>query len=202
MLNFKDKLQSQSKSLMVRFSSVFSPLPVKLFKLKRSMNEFITDYSNISVACDMTFKPYISYSCPLTHIKKYETISESLAYANVINFANRINYKIFKNAYKRYGKKLDMVSVIEGGKKDLRSYSRDDKSLHAHIGIEKPSHLMFSDFKKIIQEVWTDTNWGNQNNKITHLKSRLKYSNYQLKDSLDSLVLPATNLSLSWELTT
>ena len=118
MLNFKDKLQSQSKSLMVRFSSVFSPLPVKLFKLKRSMNEFITDYSNISVACDMTFKPYISYSCPLTNIKKYETISESLAYANVINFANRINYKIFKNAYKRYGKKLDMVSVIEGGKKD------------------------------------------------------------------------------------
>ncbi len=199
MLEFRYKLEKQSKSLMVRFSSVGSPLPTKLFKMKRSWTDYIEDYSNISVVCDLTLKQYISYSCPLTHTLKYEKISEGLAHYNCINFANRLNTKVYKNAYKRYGKKLDMVSVVEGGKKDLREYARDDKNIHAHIAVEKPEHLSFGEFKNIIQDCWTNTTWGKYITKITLLKSKTGYANYQIKDSLDSLVLPATNIKQSWE---
>ena len=201
MLEFKEKMQIQSKRLLVRFSSVVSPLPVKLFKERKSWTDFVDDYSNISVACDMTFKRCKKHICPLTKQTKWEYITESLAYANCVLFANRINYKIYKNAYKRYGKKLDMVCAIEGGRKDLRTRSREDKKLHAHICIEKPSGMNLTEFKKIIQECWTTTYWGNFYNKITNLRSRIAYSNYQLKDTLDSVVLPASNVSLSWELT-
>ena len=40
----KDYLQKKSKSLMVRFCSVGSPLPIKLFKLKESWTDFVNDY--------------------------------------------------------------------------------------------------------------------------------------------------------------
>lgn len=200
MLGFKKRLQEQSKRLLVRFSSVYSPLPVKLFKLRKSWGDFVNDYSNISVACDMTFKIYQKSLCPLTNKTSWDYITESLAYANVINFANRLNYRIYKNAYKRYGKKLDMVSVIEGGRKELRTSCKEDKNLHAHIGVELPAGMNLTEFKKIVQECWTDTYWGNYNNKITNIKSRSAYSNYQVKDNLDSLVLPASNVSMSWEL--
>ena len=200
MLGFKEKLQQQSRKLLVKFSSVYTPHPVKLFKLKKSWGDFINDYSNVSVACDMTFKTNQKYWCPLSNRFKWEYITESLAYANVINFANRINYKIYKNAYKRYGKKLDMVSVIEGGRKELRTRSKEDKKLHAHIAISLPTTMNFAEFKNAVHQCWTDTYWGNFNNKITQLQSKSAYANYQVKDNLDSLVLPATNLSLSWEL--
>jgi len=199
MLDFRSKLERQSKRFMVRFSSVCSPLPVKLYKQKISWINFIEDYSNISVVCDMTFKQYNSYLCPLTNTTKYETISEGLAQSNCINFANRINYKIYKNAYKRFGKKLDMVSVVEGGKKDLRNYATEHKKLHAHIGIEKPDHISFADFKNIIHECWTETIWGSYIQKITKLKSINGFSNYQIKDSLESIVLNATSVSYEWE---
>ena len=77
----------------------------------------------------------INFSSLCEKPTKYEKISEGLAHYNCINFANRLNTKVYKNAYKRYGKKLDMVSVVEGGKKDLREYARDDKNIHAHIQI-------------------------------------------------------------------
>ena len=197
----KDYLQRKSKSLMVRFSSVGSPLPIKLFKLKESWTDFVNDYSKISLSCDLTFKKGIQYLCPLTNQKKWSYISESYAYANCVNFANRLNYKIYKNAYKRYNKRLDMVCVIEGGKKDLRSYSKEDKRLHAHIGVELPTGYTFSEFREILLKCWNDTEWGNRQNQISYLRNRSAYSRYQIKDSLDSVVVEASNMSLSWELT-
>ena len=56
-----------------------------------------------------------------------------------------------------------------------------------------------SEFKNIIQDCWTNTTWGKYITKITLLKSKTGYANYQIKDSLDSLVLPATNIKQSWE---
>lgn len=198
---YKEILERQSKGLISRFSSVGSPLPIKLFKLKKTWTEFVSDYSKISVACDLTFKKGVQYMCPLTHNNNWTYINESLAYANCINFANRLNYKIYKNAYKRYNKRLDMVCVIEGGKKDLRRYSKEEKRIHAHIGVELPSGYSFSQFREIVMNCWNDTEWGNRQNQISYLRNRSAYSRYQIKDSLDSVVVEATNVSLSWELT-
>ena len=192
MTDFKNKLDQQSKNLMGSFSSLVSPLPVK-FRLIKSWKEYVKNNSSISIACNMTFKDYIIDTDYITNTKKRSKISESFAHANCVEFANRINSKVYKNAYKRYGKKLDMVCAIEGGAKDLRNNSTD-KKIHTHIGIEKPVHYEYNDFKKLIQDIWTSTTWGNYINNINYIRNVEAYADYMVKDSLESLVLSATHI--------
>ena len=105
MSDFKNKLDKQSKDLMGSFSSLVSPLPVK-FQTVRAWREHVRDNSNISIACNLTFKTHIKTYDALSQTTKKEFISESYAHAYCVNFAHRINSLIYKNAYKRYGKKL------------------------------------------------------------------------------------------------
>ena len=58
MSDFKKKLDKQSESLVGSFSSLVSPLPVK-FRLIKSWKEYVKNNSNISIACNMTFRDYI-----------------------------------------------------------------------------------------------------------------------------------------------
>lgn len=49
------------------------------------------------------------------------------------------NDVIYKNAYRRYGKKLDVVMVIEG--------ERSRKDLHGHFALAKPATMDVMEFK-------------------------------------------------------
>jgi len=72
---------------------------------------------------------------------------------NFRHFSNRLNKKVFGNSFRRYGKRLKMVVVEEGGKNEVR--------LHQHTVIETPSHLDQHQFKSLISDIWTNkTLWG------------------------------------------
>ena len=72
---------------------------------------------------------------------------------NFRHFSNRLNKKVFGNSFRRYGKRLKMVVVEEGGKNGVR--------LHQHTVIETPSHLDQHQFKSLIGDIWTNkTLWG------------------------------------------
>jgi len=72
---------------------------------------------------------------------------------NFRHFSNRLNKKVFGNSFRRYGKRLKMVVVEEGGKNEVR--------LHLHTVIETPSHLDQLQFKSLIGDIWTNkTLWG------------------------------------------
>ena len=72
---------------------------------------------------------------------------------NFRHFSNRLNKKVFGNSFRRYGKRLKMVVVEEGGNNGVR--------LHQHTVIETPSHLDQHQFKSLVGDIWTNkTLWG------------------------------------------
>jgi len=190
--DIKGKLDSQSKDLMGRYSSLVSPLSIK-FKMIREWKDYVCKQSSVSVACTLTFRTSRKYYCALTETEKWETLDEGLAEANLLQFSNRLNSTVYKNAYKRYGKKLDMVCTIEGGKRDLRNNSSDTR-LHSHLAIELPQKYSFQQFKDLVYKTWVNTLWGNKINRIELIKNKEAYADYQVKDGMDSIVLGATNI--------
>lgn len=61
-----------------------------------------------------------------------------------VKFTEILNKLTYKNAYKRYGKRLFIVMVIEG--------ERIQKDLHLHLAINKPDHLTHTEFAKVIRQ--------------------------------------------------
>ena len=131
------------------------------------------DDANVHIKADLTFKQSrIAVTPPLwgKEQTEYRTfISESVAYANVEQFASRLNYRIYKNAFRRFNKKLTMIAAVEGGRVEMRDTITDrgrDKRFHTHLLIEMPSfkylregkhRIPFNEqvFMEIIEQEWT-----------------------------------------------
>lgn len=63
-------------------------------------------------------------------------------------FMNRLNYKIFKNSYKRFNKRLNVIPILEKSNNDR---------FHYHCLIEKPIRLKDSEFTKLIESEFSKT---------------------------------------------
>ena len=79
-------------------------------------------------------------------IKLDNIISEQ----NFRHFKNVLNKKIFGNSYKRFNKQLQMLVVREESP-NLRH--------HLHLIIEQPNRYTFYGFKKLIEILWTKTDF-------------------------------------------
>ena len=77
-------------------------------------------------------------------------------------FKNILNGKIFGNSYKRYGKELRMLVVLENSV---------NNRLHYHTIIEKPDRLNVSQFDNLIRECWNKTLFGYSYIDIQHPSS-------------------------------
>lgn len=60
-----------------------------------------------------------------------------------IKFIETLNKVIYKNAYKRFHKKLDVVMAIEG--------ERSKKDLHTHFALTKPGEMCVNEFAKRVR---------------------------------------------------
>ena len=82
-------------------------------------------------------------------------MSERLDYdkctQNLRHFMNVINSKVYGNVFKRYGKRLRFIAVIEGGR---------GKRLHCHAAIDCPEDFDLDNFQALIKGVWEKTHWG------------------------------------------
>jgi hypothetical protein len=93
----------------------------------------------------------------LTYKQVFHSISGSigltatLASQNIRHFFNKINRRYFKNAFKRYGKQLSAVPVME---------ISDDGRIHYHLLIDRPSHISLAQFDVDIRAIWRSTDWG------------------------------------------
>jgi hypothetical protein len=67
---------------------------------------------------------------------------------------NRLNYKIYKKRFLRFGKRLGVIPVIEGNYKT---------HLHTHLTIELPTHLELDSMKEMIVDCWSKTRLGHSN---------------------------------------
>lgn len=72
---------------------------------------------------------------------------------NLRHFMNVINKKVFGNANKRYGKKLQIFPVIEKSK---------EGRYHYHMIIERPLEWCLDDFTHLIETEWVKTQFGHR----------------------------------------
>lgn len=209
MTNFRNQLDIQSNKLLKRFSvePIFS---MEYFGdyhrneySKEKWSRFVEKNANLDIRADLTFKQSIEeYSAPVlgaNQTKRRVPITEDYAYINISQFMNRLNYATYKHAYRRYGKRLEIISAIEGGEclyRDKRfRHGEKDKRLHAHLLIQKPNRFSFDIFKGMILHSWYATDWGYYEANVELIDSIRDSAEYQVESSLDSLDLKNTFIS-------
>lgn len=81
-------------------------------------------------------------------------ISQDKAKANMEVFIKKLSHKVFKSAYRKHKKLVNIFPVLEGG-------LGTDTHYHYHCIIERPSHIEYEDFEIYIAESWKATNRSN-----------------------------------------
>lgn len=204
MTDFRAELETSSKKLVKRFSLPMG-LPYSYARknqLTDAWGEFVSNEADVDVRADLTFKQVREVPTPplYGHLQTTNRVflTYALAVANIGQFCERLNYACYKHAYKRYGKRLNVVSAIEGGKEDWRDnrVSTDaDKRLHTHLLLQLPSHLPFSDFSALVWKCWFGTDWGYSEGKIQMIKTKYHSAAYNVKSTLDAIDLENTFLT-------
>jgi len=146
---------------------------------------------SLNFACDLTLKQRKS-----VYVKgkvRHHNIDDSIAHQNVSEFLHRLNKKVYATAYKRYGKKLDVIVSLEGGKDVVRASAETGKNLHAHISIEQPKHIPPFEFVSLIRNVWWNTAWGNKRNTIKPITYEVGRLQYVIKNTLDAWIPTLSN---------
>ena len=155
----------------------------------------------LHIRADLTFQKGMMMHMPASGgrppTRFYQSINEDIARDTISTFLTRMNYAAYKHAAKRYGKKLRVVTAVEGGKTELRQYTRTtdrDKHLHAHLLLEQPDHMTFSEMYDAITKNWYALKWTNIVSKIEPIESLYGSAAYNAKSSTDSLDLENTYL--------
>lgn len=89
-------------------------------------------------------------------------------------FKNILNGKVFGNSYRRFGKELKMLVVVE---------ESINQRLHIHSSIEIPKHIEYVKFDVLIRECWKKTLFG------YHQIDIKKPSNKELKEGWTTYIL-------------
>ena len=126
MSNFRAMMDTQPNSffLVKLFSLPENEQPFRYCRLDEENAEawgvFVSNYdtANFDLKGDLSLKqmrkilsPPIWGTIPISQ-KMY--ITEGLAIANISQFCERLNNACYKKAYKRYGKRVSIVSAVKG----------------------------------------------------------------------------------------
>jgi hypothetical protein len=80
------------------------------------------------------------------------------------HFMNLLNRAVYGAAFRRYGKRLRVLPVLEKGEvrtRALRSWQCGTSGRwHIHCAIELPSHLDAVALEKLIRNCWAKVEWG------------------------------------------
>jgi ribosome biogenesis protein Nip4 len=106
-------------------------------------------------------------------------LDEQIMEQNLNHFLNLINSKVFGNGFKRYGKKLKVLSKNE--------FSINQR-LHNHLILEKPKRYDYLIFSKIIIQSINKTDWMYLEYHMNHPTSKTEkigWFNYIMKGNLN-----------------
>ena len=105
---------------------------------------------------------------------------------NIRHFINVLSRSLYGNMGKRFGKKLKVIPIIEGGAV---------KRIHAHLMIDRPAdRVSRAEFEKKIKTAWIDTMWGL---KVMHIETGADagYINYITKFADKNSVMDSIDLA-------
>jgi hypothetical protein len=116
------------------------------------------------------------------------------------HFMNLLNRAVYGAAFRRHGKRLRVLPVLERGEVRARSLRTCESGIfgrwHIHCAIELPSHVAAVALEKLIRVCWAKVEWGHSRILVRDganagwisymLKSRQKS---QFDDIFDCLIL-------------
>lgn len=103
---------------------------------------------------------------------------------------NLLNRAVYGAAFRRYGKRLRVLPVLEKGEvraRSLRSWERGTSGRwHIHCAVELPSHLRAVVFEKLIRACWAKVELG-YGQILVRDRADAGWISYMLKDSQKSV---------------
>ena len=154
-------------------------------RLKYKIKQFTKSILDYDVVCiTLTYKQHMYFK----ELGRWEDLTEDIMEQNLKHFLNLINSKVFGNGFKRYGKKLKILSKNE--------YSIN-RRLHNHLILEKPKRYDYLIFSKIIIQSINKTDWMYMEHHINHptsMNEKMGWFNYIMKGDL----INNPNNSIDW----
>jgi len=148
--------------------------------MKGKEKEDLIDYLDANPIPNSVSVTLTAKQCADGEILDQERLEE-----NIKRFLKILNRQIFGNAHNRFGKRVRVMSVIEGGTFFV-------PRLHAHLAIERPSRVPFFLFREQILDAWIKTRFGYRINKVE--PAYPGWIEYSLKEeSKRNGVLPAVD---------
>ena len=74
-----------------------------------------------------------------------------IASQNFRHFMNVLNRKIYKQQFKRFNKRLNVLPVIENS---------DNNRIHFHTILSVPENINLNEYIQLIKETWINTSYG------------------------------------------
>jgi hypothetical protein len=101
------------------------------------------------------------------------------------HFMNRLNRAVYGAAFRRYGKRLRVLTVLERGEvraRTLRPWERGTSGRwHIHSAIELPSHFDAVALERMIRDCWSKVEWGH-GRILVRDRANAGWITYMLKD--------------------
>lgn len=91
---------------------------------------------------------------------------------NIRHFLNRLNQRVFGHRFRRFGKRLKVIPVIEGD---------NNTRPHVHFTFDIPNHLSKDDFTVMLRECWGLTHFGYHQFDSTQIYNLSGWIDYKLK---------------------
>jgi hypothetical protein len=114
----------------------------RVFLLKECIFEFIWNHSWRNPAALTLTEKQIAGGVRIDPIRSSQ---------NTRHFLNRLNEQVFGNASRRYGKKLQVVTVMEQDASHRH---------HLHMMIDRPDQISLSRFAGVVLDCWRKTAFG------------------------------------------
>jgi hypothetical protein len=80
------------------------------------------------------------------------------------HFSNLLNRAVYKAAFRRHGKRLRILPVLEKGEVRVSALPFAERGTsgryHIHCAIELPAHLDAVDLEDLIRDCWARVEWG------------------------------------------
>ena len=96
-------------------------------------------------------KDPINFTLTQKQVVDGQWISDTVSEQNFRHFSNKLNKRVYGNAFRRYGRKLQMFVVRE---------TNETQRHHLHCIIECPDFIPPLDFAALVQDCWISTRFG------------------------------------------
>lgn len=157
---------------------------MKTDPLKEAWTDFAAKYP-FAVRADLTLRVARWVKNKDNRVCRWVRLNDYRASENNRIFLDRLNKRVYGNAYKRYGKRLNAMLVIEGD---------ELKRPHVHAIFECPDWMSTADLMKLINESWCAAPWSYDERRIEDVETVYGSVGYNVKTGVDAIDLENTNI--------